>query len=61
MPSTRVLTRETQYEQDFSVLKIPKEIEEKVQERGFYLYKWISPLEVKASIERDYLSILSKF
>jgi hypothetical protein len=41
------------------VLRVPKNISKDIQERGFHLYKWISPDEVKLSIERDFLKVLS--
>ena len=34
------------------------EIESKVDERGFYLYEWISPDELRMSVKDDYLSII---
>jgi len=37
---------------------IQREIKEKVDERGFYLYEWISPEELRTSIKSDYLSIV---
>jgi len=36
----------------------PEFIEEKVDERGFYLYEWISPDELRMSVQADYLSII---
>jgi hypothetical protein len=36
----------------------PEFIEEKVDERGFYLYEWISPDELRLSVLSDYLSII---
>lgn len=36
----------------------PEFIEEKVDERGFYLYEWISPDELRMSVLADYLSII---
>lgn len=36
----------------------PEFIEEKVDERGFYLYEWISPAELRMSVQADYLSII---
>jgi hypothetical protein len=36
----------------------PEFIEEKVDERGFYLYEWISPDELRMSVQSDYLSII---
>ncbi len=40
--------------------EIPENIQKNIQERWFHLYNWITPNEVKASIQRDYLHILSK-
>lgn len=37
---------------------ILQEIKEKVDERGFYLYKWISPEELRQSVQSDYLHII---
>jgi hypothetical protein len=34
------------------------EIQEQVDERGFYLYDWISPDELRMSVQADYLSIV---
>ncbi len=36
----------------------PEFIEEKVDERGFYLYEWISPDELRMSVKADYLGII---
>lgn len=35
-----------------------QEIADTVQERGFYLYEWISPEELRMTLERDYLTIV---
>jgi len=40
------------------VIHIPKKIQEDINERWFHLYKWISPDEVKLSIERDFLEVI---
>jgi len=40
------------------VLNFPKKVQEDIQDRGFHLYKWISPEEVKLSIERDFLATI---
>jgi len=40
------------------VLHIPEAIQKDISEKGFHLYKWISPEEVKLSIERDFLKTL---
>lgn len=42
-----------------SEIIIPDKIQDKINERWFYLYSFITPNEVKNSIERDYLKILS--
>jgi len=39
---------------------LPSHIQNEVDEKWFYLYNWISTNDVKASIERDFLSIISK-
>ncbi len=36
----------------------PEFIEQQVDERGFYLYEWISPAELRLSVQSDYLSII---
>lgn len=36
----------------------PEFIEQQVDERGFYLYEWISPDELRMSVQSDYLSII---
>ncbi len=36
------------------------EIQEQVNERGFYLYEWISPDELRMSVQADYLSVVRK-
>lgn len=41
-----------------AVLQIPEKIREDIEEKGFHLYKWITPEEVKLSIERDFLKTL---
>ena len=52
----RILTRdEPQIPQ---VLQIPEKIQADIEEKGFHLYKWITPEEVKLSIERDFLKTL---
>ena len=38
----------------------PEFIERQVDERGFYLYEWISPDELRMSVLADYLSIIRK-
>jgi hypothetical protein len=34
------------------------EIKEQVDERGFYLYDWISPDELRMSVQADYLRVV---
>jgi hypothetical protein len=36
----------------------PQSIEQSVNERGFYLYEWISEDEFRMTIDRDYLEIV---
>ena len=45
-------------EVDTEDIESPEFIEEKVDERGFYLYEWISPDELRMSVQADYLSII---
>jgi hypothetical protein len=35
-----------------------QEIAKTVKDRGFYLYEWISPDELRMTLERDYLQIV---
>lgn len=42
-------------------LQIPEKIQENINERWFYLYEWIKPLDVKNSIKKSFLKILKKF
>ena len=51
----RILTRE---DEEPKILQIPEKIQTDIEEKGFHLYKWISPEEVKLSIERDFLKVL---
>ncbi len=39
-------------------INTPEQIEKTVDERGFYLYEWISPDELRMTGERDYLRIV---
>jgi len=39
-------------------IKLSKLIEKQVDERGFYLYEWISSDELRITLERDYLTIV---
>lgn len=52
----QIKTREEEIKQDFT---LPSSIQEKVNTKGFHLYEWISPKDVKKSIERDFLKILN--
>lgn len=36
----------------------PELIQRQVNERGFYLYEWISSDELRMTLERDYLQIV---
>jgi hypothetical protein len=54
----RVRTLEPTLETPSTAPEIQKEIKEQVDERGFYLYNWISPDELRMSIQADYLSIV---
>lgn len=40
---------------------IPEEIKGKINERWFYLYKWIWEKDVKNSLERDFLKNIDRF
>jgi hypothetical protein len=42
------------------IQETPEHIEKTVDERGFYLYEWISPDELRMSVLADYLSIIEK-
>ena len=39
-------------------IQSPEFIQEQVDERGFYLYEWISSDELRITLERDYLTIV---
>ncbi len=39
-------------------IQIPEEIKKDISEKWFHLYTWISPDEVKLSIERDFLHVM---
>lgn len=47
-------TRETHKQQT------PETITKAVDERGFYLYEWISPEELRMTLDNDYLWIVRK-
>ena len=58
----RTKTLPEEGKQENTLLKnIPEKAKRDIEERGFYLYEWISSEEVKMSIQRDYLEFLSKF
>ncbi|MDA9129014.1 hypothetical protein N9J72_00880 [Candidatus Gracilibacteria bacterium] len=54
---TKIFTSPKQ-EPSQNTLHFPKRVEADIQDRGFHLYKWISPEEVKLSIERDFLRVI---
>lgn len=43
-----------------NLVKIPQNIQSILNEKGFYLYNWISPKDVKNSIERDFLQVINR-
>ena len=52
-------TRHDEYSDELpQVLQIPKSVQDDITDKWFHLYKWISPDEVKLSIERDFLRTL---
>lgn len=51
-------TQTKYHEASPEVIHIPKKIQEDINNRWFHLYTWISPDEVKLSIERDFLWVL---
>ena len=54
----RVRTKDTETQGGPHIIRIPKAVQKDITERWFHLYKWISPDEVKLSIERDFLKTL---
>lgn len=52
----QIKTREEEIKQDFT---LPSSIKTIVDSKWFHLYEWISPKDVKMSIERDFLKILN--
>jgi hypothetical protein len=48
----------TELEAEVENTESPEFIEQQVDERGFYLYEWISPDELRMSVQADYLSII---
>ncbi len=55
---TRTLPSE--FEEEINQEYTTQEIEEQVEERGFYLHEWISVEELQMSVQADYLSIIRK-
>jgi hypothetical protein len=53
-----IRTRTLPSEEHIENTESPAFIEEKVDERGFYLYEWISQEELRMSVQSDYLSII---
>ena len=51
-------TRHNEAREAPQVFQIPKLVQEDIEERGFHLYTWIDPQEVRLSVERDFLKIL---
>lgn len=41
-------------------INTPEQVEKQVDERWFFLYEWISPDELRMTLERDYLRIVRK-
>ena len=56
---TKTLPNTPFQEQDIKESNLT-EIREQVDERGFYLYEWISPEELRMSVQADYLSVVKK-
>ena len=50
----------SQFEEQITKEYTTQEIEEQVDERGFYLHEWISPDELRMSVQADYLNIIRK-
>jgi hypothetical protein len=48
----------TELEAEVENTESPEFIEQQVDERGFYLYEWISPDELRMSVQADYLTII---
>lgn len=51
-------TRHNEAREAPQVFQIPKLVQEDIEDRGFHLYTWIDPEEVRLSVERDFLKIL---
>lgn len=57
---TRTRTEEKSHDREDIPLPLSDEAKHEIDKKWFYLYPWISAGEVKTSVERDYLQILSK-
>lgn len=55
-----VRTIPTEFDNQITKEYTTQEIEEQVDERWFYLHEWISPDELRMSVQSDYLSIIRK-
>lgn len=55
MPKIRTRTHKLEKK-----VTLPAEATQAVQDRGFFLYNWISVPELRLSIRSEYLNILSK-
>jgi hypothetical protein len=55
MPSQTIVSVPTHLEETNNT---PEFIREQVNERGFYLYEWISSDELRMTLEKDYLNIV---
>jgi len=53
------LTKNKELEEKNLDFSLPSHIKEEVNNKWFYLYEWISPKDVKMSIERDFLNLLN--
>lgn len=53
------LTKNKELEEKNLDFSLPSHIKEEVNNKWFYLYEWISPKDVKMSIERDFLKLLN--
>ncbi len=53
-------TLPSQFEREITQEYTTQEIEQQVDERWFYLHEWISPDELRMSVQADYLSIIRK-
>lgn len=48
----------TKYPEESQIFQIPQLIREDIEDRGFHLYNWIDPQEVRLSVEKDFLKTL---